>query len=205
MLFRSTAEMNESLRELSMMGYGLLFICHSDTRLKKDPHTNEDIPEIKPALDKRAYAILNRLVDLTCFIDVAFDADGVATRTVHTRETPSIFAGSRFRFLAPQFEFGYENLANELNKAIEMEGKLGATVVNSPDRADALVGRPFAEAMSEAEVLWKSLVVENESNIQKMVAIIEKVFGRPMKLSSLNENQQELLELVISEIKELKQ
>ena len=199
-----TGEMNEALRELSMMGYGIVFICHSDDRMKKDVYTNEDIPDVKPALNKRTYAIVNRLVDLICYIESVFDEDGIAVRTVHTRQTPSIFAGSRFRFLAPKFEFGYETLAEELYKAIEMEGKVrGAKIVDSPDRVSDDNARSFDEAMAEAKTIWEKLVSLDPGYVEKVGAIIEKIFGRPVKLSALNENQQELLELVIDEMKGL--
>lgn len=185
------------------MGYGLVLIAHNEIGVRKNPYTGEDEEFIRPQLNKRAYAIANRLVDAIVYLDNHFDEEGKSVRRMITRETPTIFAGSRFRFLAPVInDSSYEGLANALYEAIDMEGKLGATVVNTPDNKGVAM-RPFAEAMKEAEEVWAKLLSEDQENISQMAVIIEQVFGHQIKLSTVTENQQELLELVISEFKNL--
>ena len=64
------------------------------------------------------------------------------------------------------------------------------------------ISRPYAEAMEEAKQLWTKLVgAGNTENVEKIKASIVKVFGQPKKLSEITEEQQELLETVISDMK----
>lgn len=201
-----TQEFSEALRQITLLPYGLVFISHSELGTRKNTHTGEDEEFVRPALNKRPYAIANRLVDAIIYIDNYFDEEGKSVRRMITRETPTIFAGSRFRFLKPIIDdFGYDALANALYEAIEMEGKLGATIVDSPDqRTETTTAvRPFAEAMSEAGQIWTNLARDNPENIDLMVNITEQIFGRPTKLSTVSETQQDLLELAISELKKL--
>lgn len=198
-----TKEMNETLRELSLLGYGIVFICHSERGVRKHPVTGDDIEFVRPALNKRTYAIVNRLVDIIGYIDVKFDGEDKSVRTLQTRETPYVFAGSRFRFLAPNFPFGYKELANQLHDAIESEGKLGAVIVDSPDVKESTFERPFYMTMNEAKDIWTKLIEQDPDNIDKMGAITERIFGRPTKLSTVSETQQELLELAVIELKSL--
>ena len=198
-----TKEFSEAMRQITLMPYGLVLIAHSETGMRKNPRTGEDEEFVRPSLNKRCYAIANRLVDTIIYIDNFFSEEGISIRRMVTRETPTIFAGSRFRFLKPVIEdFGYQALADALYEAIEMEGKLGATIVDTPDQKGS-AERPFEEVMLEAANVWKQLLVQDESNIEKMVAITEQVFGRATKLSTVSEYQQELLELAISELKNL--
>ena len=185
-----------------MLGYGIVFITHSETVIKKNPHTNEDMEYIRPALNKRAMASINKLVDIICYLETGFDAEGNSIRRIITRETPSVFAGSRFRYLKPSFPFGYQEIVNAVNEAIDMEAKMGAIVTDEKDTRDSTT-RPFSEAMKEAEEIWAKLLSEDQDNINQMAIIIEQIFGNQIKLSTVTENQQELLELVISEFKNL--
>lgn len=197
-----SAEFNEAFRELSLLGYGIVFIAHSEAVQRKHPTTGEDIEYIRPSLNKRAMSMVNKLVDIICYLNVGFDEEGQAIRTIITRETPYVFAGSRFRFLKPSFPFGYDELVAAVQDAIEMEGKLGATIVDTPDKKGA-IARPFSEAMAEAGSVWQKLLEQDSENVDKMTAVVEQVFGRLTKLSTVPETQQELLELAISELKNL--
>lgn len=196
-------EFSDTFRELSLLGYGIVFLTHHETVTRKHPVSGEDIEYTRPSLNKRAMNTVNRLVDIIGYLHVSWDENDQAVRTLITRETPYVFAGSRFKFLKSSFPFGYNELVKELYNAIDMEGKLGATIVDTPDEKGKVL-RPFEEAMAEAGAVWNQLREEDEAgNIGPMSSITEQVFGRPTKLSTVTEDQQELLELAISELKKL--
>ena len=116
-------------------------------------------------------------------------------------------AGSRFKHLAPKIKFGYQELVDAIANAIEKSEKLdGATVV---DEQVTYIEekRSYAEIREEAMKLWKQLVGEGESANVDMAAIIlkkvEMIFGRKLKLSEITEDQADLFELVIDEMKSL--
>ena len=63
--------------------------------------------------------------------------------------------------------------------------------------------RSFEEVQQEAKELWNKLVEENPDNAKRIMKKVEMTFGRPMKLSEITEDQQDLFELVIMEMKTL--
>ena len=196
-------EFDTPFRELTQLGYGIVFICHSkevNTGLK-DVDGN-DIKGVAPDINKTGLNTVNRLVDIIGYISQEFQPDGSSKRYFYTRQTPTVFAGSRYKYLAPKIEFGYEPLVNAIADAIEKEALEGAGVTDSTVMAAGPISRPYTEAMEEAKQLWTKLVgAGNTENVEKIKASIVKVFGQPKKLSEITEEQQELLETVISDMK----
>jgi hypothetical protein len=117
-------------------------------------------------------------------------------------------AGSRFKYIEPKIEFTYESLANAIytaiDKQVEADGTGAATEEYNPFYQKEQE-RTFEEIRDEAKELWNKLVTEtnSEENAQKISFIIEKTFGRKMKLSDITESQKDLFELVVTEMKSL--
>lgn len=154
---------------------------------------------------KRAAEICNGIVDIIGYIGNEYDKDTKEyKRWLYTRETPTLFAGSRFQYLAPKIEFGYEQLVNAINDAIDMAEKNGATVVDKMEfKAEETLD--YNKLMDEARQLWTKLVVDksDEAMASRILKKIEMIFGRPMKLSEISEDQVDLLNLVIIEMRDL--
>ena len=115
-------ELQETLREITMLGFGLILICHS--KEKASNYTDEDgnpISSVEPDLSKNVYTVANAICDLIAYINVEFDKDGNSHRYLYTRQTPTIFAGSRWKYLAPKIEFGYQELVDAIGEAIEKQ------------------------------------------------------------------------------------
>lgn len=156
---------------------------------------------------KRAYEIVNQLVDIIGYIDITWDEDGNSERWLYTRKTPTVMAGSRFKYLAPRIKFGYNELVDAITSAIEKSEKIdGAKVV---DKQKIVVDekRNYTEVREEAMKLWNQLVGVGENANVEMAAIIlkkvEMIFGRKLKLSEITEDQADLFELVVDEMKSL--
>jgi hypothetical protein len=195
-------EFESCLRKITMLGYGLIIIAHVDKRIEKKDDESE-IEIVSPAIPKRAYEIVNQLVDIIGYIDVVYDDDGSSKRILCTRSTPTVMAGSRFPYLPPKIPFGYKELTNAVADAIEKSEKLdGAVIVDSVERTED-DERSFEEVQDEGRVLWTKLVEANPSNAQRVMKIVENIFGRQMKLSEIQEDQKDLFELVIAEMKTL--
>ena len=196
-----TREFEESLREITLLGYGLIFISHSE---EKPLATGSEETIIRPAIPKRAYEVVNRIVDIIGYIGVSYNEDGSAIRTLYTRSTPGIVAGSRFKYMKNKIPFGYDELVQSLVSAIEEEGENGAEL--SDERHVQYIEssgseRPFAETMEEARSQW--LRVVDAGFADQALEIVEKHFKKKMKLSEATEQQQEIVELVILDLKEL--
>lgn len=195
-------EFENCLRKITMLGYGLIIIAHVDTRIEKAAD-DSDVEIIGPAIPKRAYAIVNQLVDIIGYINVEYDSEGNSRRTLYTRSTPTVMAGSRFPHLPARIPFGYKELTDALATAIETSGRVdGAVIVDKQERV-VEEKRSFVEVQDEARALWGKLIEADPENAKRIGKKIEMIFGRPMKLSEITEDQQDLFELVIMDMKTL--
>jgi len=147
---------------------------------------------------------VNRIVDIIGYIHVYFDEEENSQRILYTRSTPDVVAGSRFKFMKTKIPFGYEELVNALTDAIEEEGRHGAIISNErkaqyiETSEDSIT---FSELMKKSKELWGRVVEKNL--IEDALEIIEKYFGRKMKLSEAEEQQKDLVELVVSDLEDL--
>lgn len=195
-------EFESSLRSITMMGYGIIAICHSQKKNLPGPDDTV-IEQISPAMPARAADVINRLVDLIGYIKVDWDEFGNSTRTLLTRSTPYIMAGSRLRYLEPEIPFGYKELVNAISDAIDKQAKMdGITVVDHLE-ADSEESLNYNELMDEARELWTKLIEADEANADKVLKKIEILFGQPKRISEITEDQVSILNLVVLDMKEL--
>ena len=197
-------EFEACLRKITQLGYGLVIIAHSEKRVEKRSDDSE-VEILGPAIPKRAYDIVNQLVDIIGYIDVTWDEDGGSERWLYTRKTPTIMAGSRFKYLPPKIKFGYEELVNAISKAIEDSERLdGAMVVEHAIEAPEDTTLTYEEVRDKAKSLWETLVAKDpEENPKRIMKKVEMIFGRPLKLSEINEDQVDLYNLVVLEMEEM--
>ena len=205
------AEFSEVWREITLLGFGILFIAHSKEKPTemKDEEGNS-ITAVAPDLPGTCYTIINSIVDIIGYLQVQMNPDGSSERYLYTRSTPTVFAGSRYQYLAPKIKFGYNELVEAIGNAIDIAvEKDGAEVTDHTEFAQ-IKSRPFAEIMNEAKNLWVEFLnkatsdEEKEQHLNVMRDIIRKVFGsEDFKLSQAVPSQADLVELFIDEVKEL--
>ena len=202
-------EFSEFWREITLLGFGILFIAHSkDKPTEMRNEDGEAITAVCPDLPNQCYTIINSIVDIIGYLQVQMNPDGTSERFLYTRSTPTIFAGSRYQYLAPKIKFGYQELVDAIgdaiNKAVELDG---AQVTDHTEIAQ-IKDRPFQEVMTEAKEVWtKYLDVgeeEREQHLMIMKDIIKRVFGsEDFKLSQAVPSQSSLVEYFIDEVKQL--
>ena len=192
-------EFENVLRKITMLGYGLICLAHSE---EKPVSMGSEDTIIRPLLNKRAYEIVNGLVDVIGYIGVSFDEEGNSHRHLYTRSTPEIFAGSRFQYLPAKIPFGYEQLTQALAEAIEKAGGEAGGLIVDHEANENTVEKSFDDVMEEAKKTWLSLGKDKEI-MDKAGKIIERNFGKPMKLSEATVKQKEIVEAVVQELKEL--
>lgn len=201
-------EFQETWREISLLGYGILFIAHEKERATEMRDENgEQIRAVAPDLPSAAYSIINGLVDIIGYLSTQMNIDGSTNRYLYTRATPNIFAGSRYKYIAPRISFnqdGYNELVNAIGDAIDKQVSMDGAQVTDNTVLPTNFSRPFAETMEEARTLWGSIMeAKGEAGKEEMKKIIFKVFGQDVQLSKATESQQDLVELVIEEFKAL--
>lgn len=201
-------EFQNCLRQITQMGYGLFLIAHAATRIEKTSNDSE-IEIVAPDLQKRAYKIINQLVDIIGYIDVTWEDNGTSRRYLYTRKTPRLMAGSRFKYLSPKIPFGYNELIEAIGEAIDKEAIENNSTILEHHIENPVIEKSFETIREEARELWKQLVEENPDkdkakiNAEKIGEIIQEIFGRPVKLSEITKEQKDLFELVVVAMKEL--
>jgi len=197
-----TKEFSSLLRKITMLGYGIVFVGHQEIKLVKNDK-GEEYETLQPVLDKRALKVVNALVDFVLYVGQEWDENGNNNRFFYTRNTPFIMAGSRFGEMAPKIPFSYEALISEITKAMESSVKGDLTMISDKDeRIIQENKRPFRETMQEAGEIWMKFPKTPDWNEKKM-KIVEEYFGQPIKLSTATESQQDLVESVIEDLKNL--
>ena len=195
-------EFESCLRKITQLGYGLVIIAHVERRIEKRADDSE-VEILGPAIPKRAYEIVNQLVDIIGYIDITWDEEGNSERWLYTRKTPTIMAGSRFKYLAPKIKFGYNELVEAIGEAIDKAEKLDGAVVVDTTQQTIEEKLDYNAIRAEAADLWKQLVEKDTENAGRILKKVEMVFGRPMKLSEITEDQVDLFNLVLLDMKEM--
>ena len=178
------AEFSESWREITLLGFGILFIAHSKEKPTemKDEEGNS-ISAVAPDLPNNAYTIINGIVDIIGYLQVQMNQDGTSERYLYTRSTSTIFAGSRYQYLAPKIKFGYNELVEAIGDAIDMAVERDGAQVTDHTEFVQVKARPFAEIMEEAKTVWGAFLdkatteEEKEQNLKIMKDVIRRVFG----------------------------
>lgn len=195
-------EFESCLRKITQLGYGLVIIAHVDKRVEKRADDSE-VEIIAPSIPKRAYEIVNQLVDIIGYIDVTWDEEGNSERWLYTRKTPTVMAGSRFKYLAPKIKFGYNELVSAISDAIDKAEKLDGAVVVDTTEQTVEETLDYKKIRERASMLWQDLVARDEDNAAVILKKVEMIFGRPMKLSEITEDQVDLFNLVVLDMEDM--
>lgn len=199
-----TKELEGAFRQITMLGYGLIFTTH----LKEIADEDGKVVGYKPDMNNRCLKIVNGLVDIIGVITQSWNDKGESERWIQTRSTPTVTAGSRFKYLEPRIPFGYSEFVNALKKAIEREEELGAVVSEGPIETVYEV-LDFKALHAEARALWEQILgkatndEEQEAIYATVMKKIEMIFGRKIKLSEILEDQVDLLNLVVMEMRDM--
>lgn len=195
-------EFENSLRKITQLGYGLVIIAHVDKRVEMVGEDSE-VEILGPAIPKRAYAIVNQLVDIIGYIAVTWNEKGESERWLYTRKTPTIMAGSRFPYLPEKIKFGYAELTKALNDAIDKAEALDGAIVVDKSAPVIDTELNYDDIRKEAAELWSKLVTADEKNAEIILKKVEMNFNRKMKLSEIAENQVEPFYNVLLEMREM--
>lgn len=196
-------EFENALRKITMLGFGLCCICHAEKKTIPGPD-DSTIDTMQPAMPTRAADVVNRMVDIIAYIDQRFDENGESVRRFITRRTPTVLAGSRLPYLDPIIPFSYEDLIDAIGRAIDkQESEDGVKVVDTAEHQQR-EQLDFEQLREEASILWGNLVGKDPANAEKILKKAEIIFGRKIKLSEITEDQVDLMNLIVIEMRDMK-
>ena len=197
--------------EISMLGYGIIFLAHTKTQYSEYvDEKGEKIQQVTADVDKRIFSVLNGMCDIIGYAEKQYDPINKTMKRVLyvDADAPDKVTGGRcVQYFPKIIPLDYHLFMAELEKAVIKIAE--ATHTEMTDKTvQAEEKRSFADVMAEAKDFWvKYLQVPTEEEKEQRIAIlqnvIQKVFGKPIKLSSVVPSQQELVELVLEEFKAL--
>ena len=206
------AEFFNVFHEISMMGYGIIFLAHTKTQYSEYvDEKGEKIQQVTADVDKRIFSVLNGMCDIIGYAEKQYDPiNKTMSRVLFVDpDAPDMVTGGRCAQYFPKvIPLDYKVFERELEKAVakiaqDSHLELSDDVVVAEDKRD------FMDVISEAKNFWINFIESaktDEEKDQKLAIlqdIVQRIFGKPIKLSSVTPSQQELLELTLNEFHNL--
>jgi|GEM_PF-522484 len=194
-------EYDEGLREIPLLGFGLVMISHSEDKTFKDEH-GEEYNKIVPTLPKKPRKIVLRMSDIIAF-SKSIDTETGTKTALYMRGTTRFEAGSRFKYTPDVIEFTYDNLVNAIADAIEkQELEDGATVVaehinNYEDKEI----RSFETVFNNIQDMGNNLV--GIGKIAEVNKVVEGYLGKGKNIKDTTEEQLDILVLIEDDLKDI--
>lgn len=198
--------------EISMLGYGIIFLAHTKTQYSEYlDEKGEKIQQVTADVDKRIFSVLNGMCDIIAYAEKQYDPiSKTMTRVLYTdADAPNMVTGGRCaQFFPKVIPLNYKIFEQELEKAVAKIAQASNSELsdNSVTREEK---RSFDEVINEARNFWVSYIEgastddEKERRLSILQDIVQRIFGKPIKLSNVVPSQQELLELVVQEFNNL--
>ena len=199
-------EFEELFRNLTMMGYAVIFISHMKEGSYKDK-TGKEHTYIRPSTQSSALAIIENMADIYGFAHTEINNVNESEVRLMLRApgAEDIACGCRFKYIAPDIPFTYDALEKAVQTAIEKEASDsgGAFVTNTREVAKEETVYDFAALMNEFQDLVGALMQKDSTKYAPMVTkVIDKYLGRGKKVVDATPDQAELIYLINLEIKE---
>lgn len=197
-------EFFKALRQIAMMGYGLVMISHSlEKNIKKG---KEEHTKVISSLNDRAKEIVFGMSDIIGYAKVGTNEENQSTTYLLMRETEQYEAGSRWKYLPDYIEFNYNNLVNAIFKAVEKEEEeSGIKAIDIGESAYKEISHyDYNALMEEARAIFELLASKNDKYIDGITKIVDKHFGKGKKISELTEEQADILSLIVDDMRDFR-
>lgn len=192
-------EWEQTFRAVTMEGYALVFISHSKdkTFTRKD---NTSYNQIVPSCSTAYNEIIKNMSDIMGYIEVEHGERKLILRS----NDESVDCKCRFKYIEPEITFGYQNLVDALNRAIDAEANAthNQYVTNDKVAFTTATTYDYDALKMEFNDLVSAIMTKNQSNAPKITAIVDKYLGKGKKVAEATPEQAELISLINIELKE---
>lgn len=195
---KAKKEWEQTWRAFTMEGYAVVFISHSKDKVFKKKDGTE-YNQITPSCSTAYEEIIKNMVDIMGYIEI----DNGQRKLILRSADDSVDCKSRFKMIAPEIPFGYNELVDALNEAIDREAALtnGEFVTDESFKAPEVTNYDYDALMAEFKDIVGIVMGKNQTNAVKLTAIVDKYLGKGKKVAEATPEQSELIYLIISEIK----
>lgn len=116
--WRAIKEEFSIIKEISRLGYGLVFIAHAKETEITDAKTKETTIKIKSDLDSTPSAMIDDLCDFVFYVRKELEDDGVTENVYAYSDLNNASTKRRLRNFPRRFLFSYENICKGIQNAI---------------------------------------------------------------------------------------
>lgn len=198
-------EFEETFRGLAQLGYAIVFISHDKEKTIK-LQNNPEYQQIGSSMQSSALSIIENMSDIIGYAHSIMLPDGSFNRVLTLRSLDnSIRCGCRFSKIAPEIDFSYDALTKALNDAIDAEANAVGEqyITNERIKPAEVVELDFDMVMADfQETVGKVMQNNPNTNAPKIQQIVEKYLGKNKKVTEATRDQVELINLIVTEIKE---
>ena len=192
-------EWEQTFRAVTMEGYALVFISHSKdkTFTRKD---NTSYNQIVPSCSTAYNEIIKNMSDIMGYIEVEHGERKLILRS----NDESVDCKCRFKHIEPEIVFGYQNLVDALNRAIDAEANATDNKFVTDEKIENVTVTTYDYDVLKAEFsdLVSKIMTKNQSNAPKITAIVDKYLGKGKKVAEATPEQAELIHLINIELRE---
>ena len=202
---RVKRQLEDTFREVTQMGYAVLFISHDkDKTFKRQDGT--EFNQIVPTLGNSYNLIIKDMVDIYGYAHLVLK-DNEPKRVLTLRSLDgTIDCGSRFKYMQPEIDFSYDSLVNALNNAIDEEARYTGKEFITEERNVSIYSTEvsFDDLYAQCRDLLSSLSKEEEVHYAPYITeITDKYLGKGKKIANITRDQTEQLSLIVFDLKEL--
>lgn len=198
-------EFEEILRTITQLGYALFLISHEKDKVfkrKDGTEYNQTVPSCPTTFNE----IAKNVADIYGYAEKYGDENGISkVRLVLRSKDNSVDCGCRFKFIEPIIEMSYKALVDAINTAIDKEAELtnGQFVTNDRNFVSVAKALDYDALLVEFNNLATSLMEKDAAAYgPKITFIVDKYLGRGKKVSDSTPAQVELIDQIVSEIKD---
>ena len=198
-------EFEDVLRTITQLGYALFLISHDKDKVFKRQDGTE-YNQIVPSCPTTFNEIAKNIADIYGYAEKYGDENGTSkVRLVLRSRDNSIDCGCRFKYIEPVIEMSYSSLVEAINKAIDKEAELtnGQFITNERNFVSVVKTLDYDALIEEFNNLAQQLMSSDAAAFgPKITYIVDKYLGRGKKVSDSSPAQVELIDQIVSEIKE---
>lgn len=189
----------DELDNLMKAGYTLMFIGHAE----KD----RDTDQIAPKGDKRSTGIVRDNSDIVIYLTPnGVDEDGnVIKSSAWFAETEEFFARSRFDHITTHLEeYTAENLEKAVIDAIKkQEEHDGVEAVSYEEQKESLTSEKLVYEDLMEEIKETGGKLSEADLLEELNDLVEKHLGQDAKVTECKKGQEEVMSVILDEMKEL--
>ncbi len=183
--------------------YSVIFISHEEVKQEKDAITKQKETKIGCTMNKRAFKVISRAVDLTIYMRTVPNPEtGVPERWAFLRTNGLFECGNRYTYLPSQVPLNYQAIEEAILTAIDKQAEEDGIVATEGTKsliADEIT-YDFEALMTEARELYGRF--EAGEQVPQFLAIVEKVLGVGARLSEMKPTQAMALASIVDDLKD---